>query len=124
MERLLHQDSISDPNEFHLQCQRFAEKKQVTVVLKGGPTFVFHPNTTPLIITHGSPALATAGTGDVLTGVIAAFLAEGLDPRAAAVMGASMHGLAGEIAASEKTPYCVVASDVIEALPEAFHIFL
>lgn len=124
MERLLRKEVAKDPSEFHFQCQRFAEKKNVVIVLKGGPTFIFAPKTLPLIASHGSPALATAGTGDVLTGVIAALLAEGLELRDAAALGVSLHGLAGEIAAAEKTDYCVVASDVIESLPQAFSTLL
>jgi NAD(P)H-hydrate epimerase len=62
----------------------------------------------------GPPSLATAGTGDVLTGVVAAFLAKGLDARAAAAAGAAAHGLA---AASVERQAGLVASDVVAALP-------
>ena len=101
-------------------CQKYAEEKQATIVLKGAPTFVFHPKEPPLIITRGDPGMATAGSGDVLTGVIAAMLAQGLDPRTAAAVAVYLHGLSGEIAAHMLTSYCMTASDLIDYLPEAF----
>jgi len=102
-------------------CQKYAEDKGVTIVLKGAPTFVFHPKEMPLIITRGDPGMATAGSGDVLTGIIAAMLAQGLEPRTAAAVAVYLHGLSGEIAAHALTSYCMTASDLIDYLPEAFH---
>lgn len=64
--------------------------------------------------------MATGGTGDVLTGVIAALLAQGLPTWKAAELGVFLHGLAGELAAQKRTVYGVVASDLIEELPAAF----
>lgn len=103
-------------------CQKFAEEKDVTVVLKGGPTFVFHPQTKPVIVPYGDPGMATAGAGDVLTGVIAALLAQQLDAHTAALLGVALHGIAGQCAAAEKTSYCMIASDIIAALPKAFSL--
>ncbi len=121
MMRLLNiQDK--DPFSFHQKVQEFAEKYHVTILLKGAPNFIFHPQNPPLVIPKGDPGMATAGAGDVLTGVIAAFLAEGLEPERAAILGCYLHGLAGEIAADEKTSYSLIASDVIEHLPLAFKI--
>lgn len=102
------------------QCQAYAEQKNTTIVLKGGPTFIFHPRTKPLIVTRGDPGMATAGTGDVLTGVLAALAAQKCDLRTTAALGAYLHGIAGEIAALEKTSYGLIASDVAASLPEAF----
>lgn len=99
-------------------AQACAEEKKCTILLKGGPSWVFHPGTKPLLIAQGTPALATAGTGDVLTGVLAALLAQGLEPRTAAAVGAAWHGLAGECAAAELSPYSVVASDLFTFLPK------
>jgi ADP-dependent NAD(P)H-hydrate dehydratase / NAD(P)H-hydrate epimerase len=118
MERLLHLElSFS-------ACKRFVEEKKVTLVLKGAPTVVFHPKKEPLIIPRGDPGMATAGTGDVLTGILAGLLAQGLSPYQAAVLGVYLHGLAGEIAAIDKTSYCLIASDLIDYLPEAFSLLL
>ena len=72
----------------------------------------------------GSSALAKAGTGDVLTGIIAGLLAQKVLPLNAAVLGTYLHGLAGDIAASDLTKYSVMASDVIEYLPFAIREIL
>ncbi len=102
-------------------CQEFAEKKKATVVLKGAPNMIFHPGCDPLVIGRGDPGMATAGSGDVLTGMIAAMIAQGLDSRHAAVLAVYLHGIAGEMAAEILTSYCMTASDLIKFLPGAFH---
>ena len=114
MERLL-QESVS-----LAACQQFVEKKRVTLVLKGAPTLLFHPGEKPLIITRGDPGMATAGAGDELSGVIAALLAQGVEAYSAAALGVYLHALAGEMAAFDKTSYSLIASDIIESLPDAF----
>ena len=119
MTRLLGEEDLTE-NELIEKCQHYVDDHHVTLVLKGAPTFVFHPTTDVIIIDRGDPALATAGTGDVLTGIIAAFLAQKLEPYIAALLGVFLHGVAGEIAAIEKTSYSVIASDVIENLSAAF----
>ena len=126
MARLLEMESLSQGEKpWIAACQEYSEKKQATVVLKGAPTFLFHPKTKPLIITRGDPGMATAGTGDVLTGMIAALCAQKLSCRQAAALGVALHGMAGEAAASEITSYSMTASDVMEAIPEAYlHLFL
>jgi len=90
-----------------------------TMVLKGAGTLIRHQADTTLC-PFGTPGLATAGTGDVLAGVIGALLAQGCAPFDAATLGVGLHALAGEAAAQEKTVYSMLASDVIEALPNAF----
>jgi NAD(P)H-hydrate epimerase len=64
--------------------------------------------------------MATAGSGDVLTGMVASFLAQGLDPLNASMLGVFMHGLAGDLAADTKSMPSLVASDIIDSLPTAF----
>lgn len=105
-------------------CQDFVEKRECTLVLKGAPTVIFYPNTTPLIIGRGDPGMATAGTGDVLTGIIGGLLAQGLTPYQAAVTGVFLHALAGESAASDLTSYSLIASDLIQHLPAAIALIL
>lgn len=120
MMRCLQKDSIADEEEFFTLCQKFADQKNVTIVLKGAPTWIFHPHTSLLVIPRGDPGMATAGSGDVLAGVITALLAQGLKTREAAALGVYLHALAGEKAAMEKTSYSVIASDLIEQLPDVF----
>jgi NAD(P)H-hydrate epimerase len=74
----------------------------------------------PLVIVRGDPGMATAGAGDVLTGIIAAMIAQGLDARRAAALAVYLHGISGEIAAANLTSYCMTASDLIDFLPDAF----
>lgn len=100
--------------------QAFAEKHDVTIVLKGAPTFIFHPKTIPTVNPTGCPGMATAGAGDVLTGLIAALLAQGSAPFDAARLAVYLHGLAGEHAEEALGPYCLIASDIIHYLPQSF----
>lgn len=89
------------------------------VVLKGAGTITSRAGR-QVINPSGTPALATAGTGDVLAGVVGALLAQGLSPLDAGALGAYLHGRAGEAAASVLTPLCVTAEDIVEYLPVAF----
>lgn len=106
--------------DFLRKCQEYVNKNHVTLILKGGPTFVFHYDEPIYVCPHGDPGMATAGSGDVLTGLIASLLAQGLSTHHAALLGVYLHGIAGEYAAQELTSYCMNASDIIEAFPQAF----
>ena len=88
-------------------------------MLKGDDTIVVAPDGLAAVNGLGAPALATAGTGDVLSGVIGALLAKGLDPFAAACAGVRRHAAAGRVAAAAHGPGGVIASDVVAALPRA-----
>ncbi len=105
-------------------CQAFAEINEVTLVLKGGPTFIFQKNQPIYINVTGDPGMATAGSGDVLTGLIASLLAQGLECHEAALLGTFLHGISGEIAAHDKTSYCMMASDLILYFPDAFRALM
>jgi hydroxyethylthiazole kinase-like uncharacterized protein yjeF len=96
--------------------QAAAERFGCVVLLKGADTLVAAPGEGVLVSVAGTPALATAGSGDVLTGVVAAFLAKGLDARLAAAAAAFVHGRAAELVPQQRG---VVASDVVAALPRA-----
>lgn len=121
LQRLFHEDSHPRLDEAYLsRCKTFAEEHDVTIVLKGGPSFIFHPRHPILVNPTGNPGMATAGSGDVLTGLIAALLAQGLGCREAAGLGVYLHGLAGDFAGEVKTDYCLVASDITEHFPAAF----
>ncbi len=101
-------------------CQRYAEDRRITLILKGGPTFIFHPDEIIHINPKGDPGMATAGSGDVLTGLAAGLLAQGLSPHHAALASVYIHGLAGEHAALELTSYCMTSSDIMFFFPEGF----
>lgn len=98
---------------------RFAAAHGVVLLLKGEGTIVtdgrrIYRNTS------GNPGMATGGTGDVLTGLIAALLAQGLEPFAAAQLGAWWHGRAGDLARDELGEVCMIASDLLTYLPRAW----
>jgi len=118
--RLLGRDS-SDIEAHRLQAVREAAARAgAVVVLKGDDTLVAEPSGRVAVSPGGSPALATAGTGDVLTGVIAAMLAQGLEPFTAACAAVWLHACAGRAAAlALGSAEGVIATDVIEALPAA-----
>jgi hydroxyethylthiazole kinase-like uncharacterized protein yjeF len=103
-------------------CQAYVEKHKTTLVLKGAPSIVFHPGKKPLVIAHGDPGMATAGSGDVLTGILAGLLAQKMTPDEAAALGVYLHARAGEIAGLNLTSYCMIASDILKYLPQAFAI--
>ncbi|MFC1677341.1 NAD(P)H-hydrate dehydratase [Planctomycetota bacterium] len=101
------------------QAAELAKKTEATVVLKGAGTIVsdgekVYTNKT------GNPGMATAGSGDVLTGVIAALIGQGLNNLDAAVLGVYIHGLAGDIAAERVGQVSLIATDIIQALCDAF----
>lgn len=97
----------------------FARETGVCLVLKGVPTVTASPEGRVVLNTSGNPGMATGGSGDVLTGVIAALIGQSLSPFAASVCGVYLHGLAGDRAAVEKGEAGMIASDLIAALPGA-----
>lgn len=100
-------------------AKKAAMEGRSVVCLKGAGTIVANPSAHIWVNTSGTPALATGGSGDVLAGVIAGLLAQGLKPDDGAVLGVYWHGLCGEIAEERKGPLGVTASDLLEFLPEA-----
>jgi NAD(P)H-hydrate epimerase len=117
--RLLGSDS--ETIEAHrLACaRRAATEAGAIVVLKGDDTLVAHPDGRVGVSRGGASALATAGTGDVLSGLIAAYLAKAMDPFHAACAGVLVHARAGRLAAETIGAEGVIARDVIELLPRA-----
>jgi NAD(P)H-hydrate epimerase len=118
--RLLETDSDAVERERLAHARLAAERSRAVVVLKGDDTLIVEPDGRTAVSRGDSPALATAGTGDVLTGTIAALLAQGLDAFTAAGAGVQLHAQAGrEAARRQRAPEGVIASDVIAALPRA-----
>jgi ADP-dependent NAD(P)H-hydrate dehydratase / NAD(P)H-hydrate epimerase len=117
--RLLGRES-ADVQAHRLRSAReAASQANAIVVLKGDDTLVARPDGRVAVSPGGSSALATAGTGDVLSGVIGAYLAKGMDPFHAACAGVHVHARAGQLAAERIGPEGVIARDVIELLPPA-----
>jgi len=100
-------------------AQRFARDYKVAVVLKGHSSVVIDYQGNSYINKTGNPGMATAGSGDVLTGIIGAFLGQGLSAFNAAKYAVYLHGLAGDLAAKEKTQIGMIASDIIDKIPKA-----
>ncbi len=118
--RLLELDSAEIERERLRHVRAAAARASAVVVLKGDDTLIAEPGGRVAVSPGASPALATAGTGDVLTGVIAALLAQGLDAFTAAAAGVWLHAQAGRQAARRVgVAEAVIASDVIAALPAA-----
>lgn len=118
--RLLETDSSEVQRERLSHVRLAAARSDAVVVLKGDDTLIAEPSGRVAVSPGASPALATAGTGDVLTGVVAALLAQGLDAFTAAAAGVWLHAQAGRVAAGRVgATEGVIASDVIAALPAA-----
>jgi NAD(P)H-hydrate epimerase len=113
----------ADDIEAHrlLRAAEAARKLKAIIVLKGAPTVTASPGAQPVVNSTGNPGMATIGSGDVLTGVIAGLLAQGMQPQAAAWAGVFLHGRAGDIAAGILGERSLLASDILERLPAAFH---
>jgi len=101
-------------------ARRFAVENKVTLVLKGSPTVVATKEGAVLLNIHGNPGMATAGMGDVLTGIIAALAAQKVKPCKAAIAGVYLHSVAGDLARNDKGIHSLIATDVIEQIPNAF----
>ena len=100
----------------------FAQEFGMTLVAKGSPTLVAHVDGSVYINETGNPGLATAGSGDVLAGVIAGIVAQGADVSEAADLAVRIHGLAADLGAKEKTQPGLIASDLIEFIPQAMRL--
>lgn len=103
----------------HKQLE-FSKKYRCVVVLKGACTSVSLPDGRLFFNSTGNPGMATAGSGDVLTGVILGMLAQGMSPEDAALTGVFLHGLAGDVAAKKRTEFSLIAGDLVEEMGEAF----
>ena len=115
--RLLNK-STKEIQENRIYYSKYISKKyNIIVVLKGFETIVALPTGDIYINGTGNPGMATAGSGDVLTGVIASFIGQGLKPEDGAKLGVFCHGLAGDLASFEKGEYGIIATDILENIP-------
>jgi NAD(P)H-hydrate epimerase len=99
---------------------KFAERWNAVVVLKGAATVVGCPNGTVYVNTTGCEAMATGGSGDVLTGIIASLAAQGISLQEAALCGVYLHGVAGELAANGSIG--LAAGEITQCLPRALQL--
>jgi len=100
-------------------AKNFAEEYNLIVILKGYRTIVAAPFGSIYVNKTGNSGMSTAGSGDVLVGIISAFLAQGLTSFEAAKLGVYIHGLAGDLAEKEKTQMGLIASDIVDHISEA-----
>ena len=98
----------------------FAEKYKVIVILKGAFTTIATPTGKLYFNSTGNPGMATAGSGDVLTGIILGLLAQGMSSVNASLAGGYLHGLAGDLAIKEKSEFSLIAGDIIDYLGQGF----
>lgn len=130
LQEKIPQDSILTPHPGEAQrligsarveyVAQFALQRLVYVVLKGHPTHVCTPDGSVYQMNVGNSGMATAGSGDVLTGLITGLLAQGYQPCEAALLGVWLHGAAGDISADEMGENSMLARDIIKHLPNAF----
>ncbi len=112
---------LNDPLHF---AGEISQRYNCVTVLKMHNTVVTSPFGEVYINDTGNSAMAKAGSGDVLAGMIASFLAQGMECFAAATLAVYTHGLAGDFARDELTPYCVLPADLIAHIPSAFKTLL
>jgi NAD(P)H-hydrate epimerase len=94
------------------------------IVVKGHHTYIATPSGQGYYNSTGNAGMATAGSGDVLSGIITALLAQGYLPEQAAILGVYLHGLAGDFAVEKFSQEAMLAGDIIEHLGEAFKLIL
>lgn len=120
MARLLGDSTAATVNGNRLGiAQDFARTHSSIVVLKGARTIIAHPHGPTAITPTGNPGMATAGTGDVLTGILTGLLAQGVSPWETAQSGVYLHGLAGDLAAQAYGYPSLMAGDLVAYLPQA-----
>jgi NAD(P)H-hydrate epimerase len=112
--------SSSDDFERLTRARELSQQLQAYVILKGHYSALCMPNGHIIFNSTGNAGMATAGSGDVLTGIITGLLARGYSRENAAIMGMYLHGIAGDLAAEELGEESLTAGDIINYLPKAF----
>lgn len=122
--KLIKKDIQSIKNNMLSEGSKFSRKHKCILVLKGAPTIIFDEEGNSFINATGNPGMATVGMGDVLTGIISGFYAQGISALNAAICGVFIHGLAGDIAKLKKNEMSLIASDVYRSIPKAISLVL
>ena len=112
-------ETHTDFDRVSLALQK-ARELNCIIVLKGHHTFIATPDGKGFFNSTGNPGMATAGSGDVLTGILTGLLAQGYSSAATAILGVYLHGYAGDIAAKQLSNEALIAGDIIETLGAAF----
>ncbi|MDP8258104.1 MAG: NAD(P)H-hydrate dehydratase [Candidatus Aadella gelida] len=120
MARFLGRDIDAVQSDREGTAKRTAEETGAIVCLKGHQTVVASPKGEVYVNATGNSGMATGGTGDVLTGMITSFIGQGVNAHSAAACAVYLHGLAGDIAAAKKGMFSMIATDLLDNLPEAF----
>ncbi|MBI3872502.1 MAG: NAD(P)H-hydrate dehydratase, partial [candidate division Zixibacteria bacterium] len=120
MARLLGRDKSAIAADREAAAREASRRFHCITVMKGAPTFVADPTGMVYLNPTGNSGMASGGVGDVLTGIIVSFLAQGCSPLVAALLGVYVHGQAGDLAAAELGERSLVASDLIDCLPNVF----
>lgn len=118
MARLLERDADEVNNKRKDIALEFAHQYNVVLVLKGHETIVAAPDGALYVNATGNVGMATGGTGDILTGMIASFTGQGMDAFNAAAAGVYLHGKAGDLAVKDKGVLSLIATDLLDKLPE------
>lgn len=120
MSRLINKSTAEINNNRLKIARNFAQEYNLTLLLKGAATVIASASGKAFINTSGCNGMATAGSGDVLTGIITALISQGLSGFEAAVLAAYVHGKAGEEAAAKKSNFALMAGDIIENMPDVW----
>lgn len=120
MARLINSDVKTVQQNRQKTASDFAKKYGVTVILKGHGTVLALKDGRVFINPTGNPGMATGGSGDVLSGMLVSFLAQGLSPETAAKAAVYIHGAAGDLAAEKKSQRSMLPSDILNELPRLF----
>lgn len=119
MAKLLNRDIDYVRSDIVKKTEKFSKEYNVYLILKGARTIIAYPDGEVFINTKGNPGMATAGSGDVLTGVVASLIGQGAEIKDALKAAVYVHGLAGDIAAVHIGEYSITAYDIIKYLPNA-----
>ncbi|MBR5706844.1 MAG: NAD(P)H-hydrate dehydratase [Bacteroidaceae bacterium] len=111
---------FSDGKDMMAKAAKLAKENNITVVVKGAPTVTITPEGKFCVNTTGNPGMATGGSGDVLTGMVLALLAQGYTPDQAAVIAVFIHGFAGDMAAHDLSMTAMTSADIADHLPKAW----
>ena len=111
---------FADWSDMMAKATRLAKENNITVVVKGAPTVTITPAGQLYVNTTGNPGMATGGSGDVLTGMVLALLAQGYAPDQAAFIAVYIHGLTGDMAAYDLSMTAMTSADIAGYLPKAW----